>query len=450
MTSGADRIRVLYSFPHKLGGARLSDGAWHQVNALAAAGAEVLAFPGVLNRPVADGVKVRQTLAKGKLRIPYKVLGKMRALALHDHIVARRLKKLVGKIDVIHTYAAGSLETLRMARKLGIPTVLERTNAHTRFAFEVVGKEFKRLGVTLPPSDEYYHQADLLAKEEAEYQAADYLLCPSDFVVKTFTDRGFPREKLLRFINGLDEKIFYPSPEPPEPGREFTMLFGGVCAVRKGVHFALEAWLNSPASRHGKFVIAGDVLPGYVEKLSAGLSHPSVSVLGRVEDVPGLMRRSDVLVLPSIEEGFGRVITEAMASGCVPLASDACTDFCRHMETGLRHRVGDVQTLSQHITMLYENRALLAQLRSGGLAIVPEMTWGAGGVGLLKAYQQAIAEFRNKTDRNGESSKRGAATPADRHFDASSAHAGRQIGPVGGPCARLQSAFPASQHTRGS
>jgi glycosyltransferase involved in cell wall biosynthesis len=399
---GGERVRVLYSFPHKLGGARLSDGAWHQVNALAAAGTDVLAFPGVLHTPVAASVKVRPTLAKGKLRIPYKVLGKMRALALHDHIVARRLKKLVGKIDVIHTYAAGSLETLRTARDLGIPTVLERTNAHTRFAFEVVGQEFERLGVTLPPTDEYYHRADLLAKEEAEYRAADYLLCPSDFVAKTFIDRGFPREKLLRFINGVDEKVFYASSEPREPGRKFTMLFVGVCAVRKGVHFALEAWLNSPASRHGNFLIAGDVLPGYVEKLAARLSHPSVSVLGHVEDVPGLMRKSDVLVLPSIEEGFGRVITEAMASGCVPLASDACTDFCRHLETGLRHRVGDVQALAQHITMLYEDRALLAQLRSGGLAIVPQMTWAAGGVRLVEAYRQAIAESRSKTHHKGE------------------------------------------------
>jgi glycosyltransferase involved in cell wall biosynthesis len=399
---GAERIRVLYSFPHKLGGARLSDGAWHQVNALAAAGAEVLAFPGVLHTPVAASVKVRPTLAKGEFRIPYRVLGKMRALSLHDHIVAHRLKKLVGKIDIIHTYAAGSVETLRTARKLGIPTVLERTNAHTRFAFDVVGKEFERLGVTLPPSDEYYYRADLLAKEESEYQAADYLLCPSDFVVKTFTDRGFPREKLLRFINGVDDKVFFPSSELRESGRPFTMLFVGVCAVRKGVHFALEAWLSSPASRHGKFLIAGNVLPGYVEKLAAWLCHPSVSVLGHVEDVPGLMRKSDILALPSIEEGFGRVVTEAMASGCVPLASDACTDFCRHMQTGLRHPVGDVQTLAQQITMVYEDRALLAQLRSSGLAMVPQMTWTAGGVGLLGAYRQAIAEYRGKASRHGE------------------------------------------------
>lgn len=391
---GAERVRVLYSFPHKLGGARLCDGAWHQVNALSAAGAEVLAFPGVLHRTLTERVTVRPTLARGKFRIPYKALGKMRALALHDRIVAHRLKKLVGKIDVIHTYAAGALETLRMARKLGIPTVLERTNAHTRFAFEVVGKEFERLGVRLPPEDEYYYREDLLAKEEAEYEAADYLLCPSDFVVKTFEERGTPRKKLLRFINGVDETIFYPSTQSREPNRKFTMLFVGVCAVRKGVHFALEAWLKSPASRDGEFLIVGDVLPGYADKLASQLAHPSVKVLGHVEDVPGLMRKADILVLPSIEEGFGRVVTEAMASGCVPLASEACTDACRHMETGLRHPVGDVETLARQIAMVYEDRGLLARLRAGGLSSVPQVTWSAAGAGLLDVYRKVVAAAR--------------------------------------------------------
>ena len=35
------------------------------------------------------------------------------------------------------------------------------------------------------------------------------------------------------------------------------------------------------------------------------LAHPSVKVLGHRNDVPELMRKSDILVLPSIEEGFG-------------------------------------------------------------------------------------------------------------------------------------------------
>src|SRR5260370_31233444 len=141
MNHRSDRVRVLYSFPHKLGAERICYTAWQQVNGLAAAGADLLVMPGALHRPLPANVKISPTLAWGKLRIPYRLLGRMRACALHDKIVANRIKKLVGKIDIIHTWPLAALETLKTAAKLGIPTVLERPNAHTRVAYEVGQKE---------------------------------------------------------------------------------------------------------------------------------------------------------------------------------------------------------------------------------------------------------------------------------------------------------------------
>src|ERR1700722_18316521 len=99
-----ERLRVLYSFPNKLGAGRICYTAWQQVNGLAAAGADLVVYPGVLHRAVPPQVKVRPTLARGRWRIPYRVLGTMRTLALHDYIVSRRIPKLVGQIDVIHVW----------------------------------------------------------------------------------------------------------------------------------------------------------------------------------------------------------------------------------------------------------------------------------------------------------------------------------------------------------
>jgi glycosyltransferase involved in cell wall biosynthesis len=396
MTHENKTVRVLYSFPHKLGAERICYTAWEQVNGLAAAGADVLVFPGVLHRPVAKGVRVQPTLAWGKLRVPYKLFGMMRACALHDYIVSKRIEKLVGKIDIIHTWALGARRTLATAKRLGIPTVLERPNAHTRFAYEVVQKECERIGVPLPPGHEHEYNAEILAKEEAEYQLADGLLCPSDFVVKTFRDQGFAPEKLVRHIYGFDEKRFFPDPSPRDPKRGLTMISVGVCAVRKGLHFALEAWLNSPAARDGTFIIAGGFIPAYQEKLAPMLAHPSVKVLGHRNDVPELMRRSDILVLPSIEEGFGLVVAEAMGSGCVPLISNACTDICKHMENGLVHPVGDVATLTRQITLLHKDRALLQKLREASIRAVPEITWTAAGERLLNAYRLVLDRHINR------------------------------------------------------
>jgi glycosyltransferase involved in cell wall biosynthesis len=391
MSQRNQRVRVLYSFPHKLGADRICYTAWQQVNGLAAAGVDLLVFPGALQRPVPANVRVSPTLARGKVRLPYKLLGTMRTIALHDWIVSRRIEKLAGQIDIIHAWPLGSLQTLKTAARLGIPTVLERPNANTRFAYEVVQKECERLGVALPPDHEHAYNADKLRKEEDEYRLAYRLLCPSDFTVKTFLEQGFPQEQLARHIYGYDETVYYPDVKPRDTKRGLTMLFVGVCAVRKGVHYALEAWLRSPAHRDGTFLIAGEFLPAYAEKLSSMLSHPSVRVLGHRDDVPELLRQSDILVLPSIEEGFGLVCTEAMGSGCVPVVSEAGTDICKHLDNALVHRVGDVDALTQHITMLHEDRALLERLRATSLETVHEVTWTAAGEKLLQVYVETIA-----------------------------------------------------------
>jgi glycosyltransferase involved in cell wall biosynthesis len=389
-TTIAKPVRVLYSFPHKLGAARICGIAWNQVNGLAKAGADVVVFPGVLYKPLPASVKVRPTLAWEKLRIPYKLLGTIRACALHDFTVARRIEKMAGQIDIIHAWPLGGLLTLKTAARLGIPTVMERPNAHTRFAYDVVQRECDRIGVVLPPNHEHAYNEASLRKEEEEYRLADRLLCPSEFVLRTFLDQGFPREKLARHIYGLDEKTYFPDLQPVGPRRGLTMIFVGVCAVRKGLHLALEAWLQSPAHKDGTFLIAGDFLPAYAERLSSMLAHPSVKVLGHRKDIPELMRKSDVMILPSIEEGFGLVCTEAMGSGCVPLVSDACTDICEHMKNALVHHVGDVETLANQITLLHEDRALLQRLRATGLRRVPEITWDAAGEQLLRVYQEVI------------------------------------------------------------
>lgn len=393
-------MRVLYSFPNRIGADRICYTAWKQVGGLAAAGAEVLVFPASVSRPLPASVKVRSTLARRRVRLPYRLLGVFRTVALHDWIVARRLEKLAGQIDIVHTWPLGALQTLKTAARLGIPTVLERCNAHTGYAMEVVQKECERLGVSLPPDQEHAFNARKLRKEETEYELADRLLCPSDFVKKTFLDRGFPEQKLARHQYGFDEKGFYPQLQPRNKEQGLTVIFVGLCAVRKGVHYALEAWLRSPASKSGRFLIAGEFLPEYRKKLAAMLSQPSVTVLGHRSDVPELMRKSDVLVLPSLEEGSALVTSEARGSGCVLLVSEAAGAICRDRENALVHRVGDVAALTQHFTLLHEDRNLLRRLRAASLTTVSELTWDTAGRVLLDVYRETIATRRASAVRS--------------------------------------------------
>src|SRR5262245_30660934 len=99
-SAGPRAPRVLYSFPHKIGAARICTTAWYQVAGAHSAGADIECHPGVLHKPLPDDVAVRPTLGRGRARIPYRAIGNRRALELHDAVVARRLPKLAGEIDV--------------------------------------------------------------------------------------------------------------------------------------------------------------------------------------------------------------------------------------------------------------------------------------------------------------------------------------------------------------
>jgi glycosyltransferase involved in cell wall biosynthesis len=355
---------------------------------------------------------VRTTLARGRVRIPYRALGRIRALELHDALVARKLPGLGREIDVVHVWPLGARRTLQTARRLGLTTVLERPNAHTRFAYLTVQAECERLGISLPPTHEHAFNADVLRREEEEYELADYLLCPSDFVARTFVDEGFPPEKLLRNAYGYDPKVFFPGDLSRPTGPGLTVLFAGGAAVRKGLHFALEAWLQSPASTEGRFLIAGSFLPDYQEWLAPLLDHPSVHVLGHRQDVPDLMRASDILTLPSIEEGSALVCSEAMGSGCVPVVSDVASAFSRHMENALVHPAGDVATLTEHFTLLHEDRALLERLKAGALLSARDATWQKAGEALVAAYRTALRARSGPVGQSARSADGGGAVGA--------------------------------------
>jgi len=61
------------------------------------------------------------------------------------------------------------------------------------------------------------------------------------------------------------------------------------------------------------------------------------------------------------------------------------------METGLMHKIGDVEALTRHIALLHEDRALLDKLRAAALRASPGFTWKAAGVALLDSYRETLA-----------------------------------------------------------
>ena len=354
-------MRVLYSFTNRLGVSSIGTTAWHQVVGLAEQGAEVTVVCPTSERPLPSNVRLVETLRLGGFKVPFRLIGHTRAYTRNDRYAAEVLAR--STFDVVHCWPMGSERTLITARAVGVCSVLERPNAHTAFAFDAVEDVCAELGIPVDPSSPHARRSHKLAQELREYQLTDKLLCPSDFVMNTFLDAGFPADRILRHRYGYDPTRFNTNGRIDSSG-PLTVCFVGNGEPRKGLHYALQAWLASGAADvGGQFLIAGAMEPAYKKVLTPLLNHRSVKLVGYVNEPEDLMRACDVLVLPSVEEGSSLVTYEAQACGCVLAVSDRTGSLGRNGIDALVHPAGDVAVLTRQFRELAEDRQLLESLR---------------------------------------------------------------------------------------
>jgi len=382
---GGRKLKVLYSFPHALGAPGIGWTAWNQANELVRAGHEVHIVAASVTKPVEGAASVRTTLVLFSRRVPHRALGRDRALRLHDRLTAGIVKKV--DVDVVHAWPLGSALTFEAAARRGIPAVREVPNTHTAHAYEVVARETETLGLAPRRGASHTHDARRLATEEREWAAATALLVPSEAVAQTFRDRGFEPHRLLRHQYGSNA---HAQPDLRDD-RPFTAVFLGRGEPRKGLHYALRAWLASTACRSGRFLVYGVLEPDYAEYLAPLLAHASVEVRGVTDDPLGALSQGDVLLLPTVEEGSALVTYEAQIAGCVPLVSTAAGAVIDEGVTGLTHEVGDVDALTRHLDTLSQNTDVLRAMRDAALAAADDLTWTAAARRQVDAYLAAIA-----------------------------------------------------------
>lgn len=387
------KIYLLYSVPFRIGNSRSSNPmtAWHQVNGLVNQGVRVYLYAAGCEKEIQGLYELEETLVLAGVKVPIRWLGTDRTAAWHDRIVARALKKLDNNIDIVHCWPGGSLETLKTARRLGIKTALERPNAHTRFVYDATSYECDKLGIKLPRSHFTAFNEKRLAHEESEFELADKLLCPTEWVAKTFVDLGTSGNKIARHQYGFDSSKFtLPSRDNRDTDEIFKMIFLGHGEPRKGLHYALDAWLSSKASKKGIFYICGNWIPAYREVLASKLDHPSIKELSFQNDVNSLLQKCHALVLPSISEGCGLVTYEALACGCALLVSEGACSGCEHMKNGLIHRPGDVDALRDQIDLMVSDRRLLSNLRRNGISNTYNISWEKATHSLIAAYRECL------------------------------------------------------------
>ena len=183
---------------------------------------------------------------------------------------------------------------------------------------------------------------------------------------------GIPSEKVEVLQNPIDaaQMLEYsqrPLTSPiPNQGRAVKILLPAQLLVTKGQDTAVRALHRVITSGHDAVLnLAGELPTGsetaYVERTKA-LAHElgvsdRVAWLGLRDDIPQLMKHSDIVILPSHSEGMPRSILEAMALGKPVVATPVggVLDLILPGISGLLHDVGEVAGLADGINALIDN-----------------------------------------------------------------------------------------------
>jgi glycosyltransferase involved in cell wall biosynthesis len=152
-----------------------------------------------------------------------------------DWIASRHLA--TGRYDMFQSWSGDCLRSLRVTKKLRIPSLLEIPTWH-RDGGNIVRDVPRR---KTPRSGVWAWKDNLIADRARfieEYELADLLLVFSQKAAESFRVQGFPEDKLFYLPNGVDIERFKPGPRPPV----FRAIFSGALIERKGIHVVLEAW----------------------------------------------------------------------------------------------------------------------------------------------------------------------------------------------------------------
>jgi starch synthase len=163
------------------------------------------------------------------------------------------------------------------------------------------------------------------------------------------------------------------------PKGQLSVLFLGRIAPRKGVHRLLRVWNQLKLSK-ASLTLAGIVeIPKAFLDREVDQSNGAVTVTGplSVSGVEQLLSKTDLLVLPSLAEGFGMVILEAMIRGIPVIGSDATAlpEILGPSTCGRVIPAGDSDALSLALTQLSDDRHSLTELGCESREIARQYTW---------------------------------------------------------------------------
>ena len=307
-----------------------------------------------------------------------------------DKATAGRLKKMVDadQVRAVYAYEDGALDTFKKARELGIDTIYDLPIGYWRASrrlLEISRQRWPEWQDTLTG----FRDSDLkLARKDEELKLADKIFVASTFTAKTLLDfpgqlsqiqvipYGFPPVIKNRIYSGIRN-------------RPLKLLFVGGLSLRKGIAdlFAAVKKLGSAV----ELTVVGRKTNVNCAVLDAALKeHQWIPSLPHHE-ILQLMTAHDVLVFPSLFEGFGLVITEAMSQGMPVITTErtAGPDLITHGHNGWLIEAESTEAIQRQIEELLVHPEWVASAGKAAILSAEQRPWKKYGQELSEAIMKA-------------------------------------------------------------
>ncbi len=177
---------------------------------------------------------------------------------------------------------------------------------------------------------------------------------------------------------------------PIDWSKKVRLLFVGRVEVNKGLH-ELLASLSERYPFEWSLTLVGDgaFMPEVNRLLWQYHIADRVQLTGYIpfgEELIGLYKSHDILILPSYSEGLPHVVLESMACGCLTLATrvGGIPDVVKHGQTGLLFSPKNVGDLTQTLIYAHAHRADMEQIKVNALEVARKYSFD-NQIGILKA-----------------------------------------------------------------
>ena len=248
---------------------------------------------------------------------------------------------------------------------------------------------------TILEETEFRYSKKQLDDSVREVELSDFAVGASTFTLKTLIKQGMAENCVHMAPYGVNIKDF-------KPRRDFRkidkmrFLFVGSFSQRKGISYLLQAFKElENEGENISLTMAGRGIMDYELVKSYELKCLETHVNLPLEKLVELMQESDVFVFPSICEGFGLVLIQAMATG-MPLITTYNTsgpDFIEEGKDGFLIEAQDVETIKNKVRYFLQNPEEVKRMGQNAILKSKDFTWERFSAEIIKSVDEAEKIF---------------------------------------------------------